>query len=507
MSLHSDAATGVLTDAALNNYLNTCKINEPSSEQWGGTKGLTPLALAARNGHADIVRLLLEKGAMVDALSSQLRTPLWIVTARGRGDNRAEIVQILLSYGADPNYSISTLQDGSTPLENELKQQKDPDVVRLLVQNGGKTDKVISLAAGLGIPEINAAMGSPKQGGNMLEIIVSLIIAVIYYIFNWVHSAALAAGSVLKKYPISGRMESPMTKEVHKELPQPKTKDEFKKNIAKFVDEHKLGKFFRHDSQQLLEDIAAKAVELQGDPTSVLGQPENSENLIKLALYQPVIYCDDSGSMDTIGNDSRENRIGDQRDLVRRVASICTRIVPDDLGVHLRFINNEPNNSNNLRMDEIQDIMDQVKPLGCTEIGTQLRKRILEPLLYSQYNDRVKNLKRPLFISIITDGIPYGESRSPETRNTLRDEIKKCQEYLLENGLPSRTVVFQISQIGSDKNSKEFLQSLREENLENVYITAQQLDSRFRELRENEKDLEAWLFETLLEPILDRKSG
>ncbi|KAI0845402.1 hypothetical protein F5Y00DRAFT_265657 [Daldinia vernicosa] len=507
MSLHSDAAAGALTHATLNNYLNTCKINEPSTERGNGTIGLTPLALAARNGHADTVRLLLEKGAAVDALSSQLRTPLWIVTARGQGDNRAEIVQLLLRYGADPKYSLPTLQNGSTPLENELRQQKDPDVIQLLVQSGGKTDKVISLAASLGIPEIDTAMGSSKHGSNVLETIVSLIIAVILYIFGWVHNAAIAAGSVLKKYPICGRMDSSMEKKVHEELSPPKTKEEFKKSIGDFVAKHKLGKFFREDSQQLLESIAAKAVELQGDATSTLGQPENSENLIKLALYQPVIYCDDSGSMDPMGNNDGENRIGDQRDLVRRVASICTKIVPDELGVHLRFINNEPDNSDNLRMDEIQNIMDQVRPLGCTEIGTQLRNRILQPLLYSRYNENVKNLKRPLFISIITDGIPYGGSRSPETRNTLRDEIKKCQEYLLENGLPSRTVVFQISQIGSDKHSKEFLQSLREENLENVYITAQQLDSRFRELRDNEKDLEAWLFETLLEPILDKKSG
>lgn len=221
MSLHSDAATGVLTHATLNNYLNTCKINEPSTEKGNGTIGLTPLALAARNGHADIVRLLLEKGAMVDALSSQLRTPLWIVTARGQGDNRAEIVQLLLRYGADPKYSLSTLQNGSTPLENELKQQKDPDVIQLLVQNGGKTDKVTSLAASLGIPEINAVMEPSKQGGNVLETIVSLILAVILYIFGWVHNAALAAGSVLKKYPISGRMDSmdsmysSMVKKVH----------------------------------------------------------------------------------------------------------------------------------------------------------------------------------------------------------------------------------------------------------------------------------------------------
>ncbi|XXH01844.1 hypothetical protein Hte_008206 [Hypoxylon texense] len=147
--------------------------------------------------------------------------------------------------------------------------------------------------------------------------------------------------------------------------------------------------------------------------------------------------------------------------------------------------------------------MSQVKATGCTEIGTNLRERILKPLLYMQYNERVKKMKRPLFVSIITDGIPYGRG---EKRYTLRDEIIKCQDYLRENGLPLRSVVFQISQIGSDPDSKDFLQELKEEDLENVYITAQQLDAKYRELRENERDLESWLFQTLLEPILDTKS-
>ncbi|OTB11275.1 hypothetical protein K445DRAFT_307398 [Daldinia sp. EC12] len=507
MSLYSDIATGALTEAALDNYLNTCKINDPSTEKGNDTFGLTPLAVAARNGHADLVRLLLEKGASVDALSSGLRTPLWIVTARGRGDNRAEIVQILLRYGANPTYSNPILQNGLTPLENELSQQKDPEVIHLLSQSGGKTKKALDLAISLGRPDIDAAMGSSRQGGNVVEMIVHIIIAIIMCIFGWVHNAALATGSVLKMYPIRGFSDDPMAKEFQKALPQPKTKEEFEKGIGDFVAKHKLGKFFRKGSERLLESIAAKAVEVQKDETSVLSEPENTENLIKLALYQPIIYCDDSGSMAPGGNNDGEDRMGDQRDLVERVARICTKIVPDDLGVHLRFINNQPGNTDNLKMDEIQNIMTQVTPGGCTEIGIQLRERILKPLLYSQYNENVKNLTRPLLISIITDGIPFGGRGSPETRNTLRDEIKRCQEYLLENGLPSRTVIFQISQIGSDKNSKEFLQKLREENLENVYITAQQLDSKFRELRNNEKDLEAWLFETLLEPILDRKSG
>jgi hypothetical protein len=75
-------------------------------------------------------------------------------------------------------------------------------------------------------------------------------------------------------------------------------------------------------------------------------------------------------------------------------------------------------------------------------------------------------------------------------------------------------VVFQISQIGSDPDSKTFLDNLANDSrLTNVYVTSSksyeygnnfaaivcslrvlaQLDKQFRELRQNERDLEAWV--------------
>lgn len=131
-------------------------------------------------------------------------------------------------------------------------------------------------------------------------------------------------------------------------------------------------------------------------------------------------------------NDQKEDRMADQQNLVRRIASICTEVVPDDLGVHLRFINQELPHADRLRMNDIENIMSQVKPGGTTEIGTNLRKRILEPMVYRQ------KMTRPLFVSVITDGVPSGPPGSSETRNTLRDEIIKCQDFLLRNGLPPR---------------------------------------------------------------------
>ncbi|KAI0179868.1 hypothetical protein GGR52DRAFT_216129 [Hypoxylon sp. FL1284] len=506
MSFYAEAAAGTLTSESLNRYLKVHDIDEPSKENGNGTVGITPLALVARNGHFDVAKLLLDQGAKVDALSSLHRTPLWFVTARGRDQNRAEVVKLLLEHGADARYSVKELHNGSSPLENELKQLKDREVVQLLVQYGGKTEAATKLAAEIDDPEINDAMKATQERSKFRNAIVDLITALISFIIAWANSPVFTgvANKVFKEFQISGNKDSPMAKRIAAEMPEPKTQEDFKKSIDDFVDKSDLGKFFKDEgSKALLEKITSKALDLQNDDSTDLGKPENTENLVKFALYQPVIYCDDSGSMNKTHNTQGEDRVADQRELVRRVASICTKIVPDDLGVHLRLINNELPDANNLRMPDIENIMLQVRASGYTEIGTNLRERILKPLLYAQYNDEVRNLQRPLLVSIITDGVPYGRV---EKRYTLRDEIVKCQDYLRENGLPLRAVVFQISQIGSDPDSKEFLQELKEENLENVYITAQQLDSKFRELRENERDLESWLFRILLEPILDTRS-
>ena len=74
-------------------------------------------------------------------------------------------------------------------------------------------------------------------------------------------------------------------------MPEPKTKEDFKKSIKTFVDKHKLGKFFPAGDSPLLETLVSKAVDLQNDDNSILGQSTNTEDLVKFALYQPVIYC------------------------------------------------------------------------------------------------------------------------------------------------------------------------------------------------------------------------
>jgi hypothetical protein len=276
---------------------------------------------------------------------------------------------------------------------------------------------------------------------------------------------------------------------------EPLTVDEFKQSTDKYVKETKLTKFFR-PGDPFLQTVAEKATKLREDPNTDLGKPENMERLTRLALYQPVIYCDDSGSM-------KGDRYKKQVDLVTRIARIATKIVPDGLGVELRFIN--ANSSphlelSNLSSAEIDGAMALVKPAGGTEIGTNLRSKILEPLVY----DALENgqpLKRPLLVCTITDGCPSGE---PVT--TLKNMIKECGEKLVEANYEPTAVMFSLSQIGNVKAAAEFLDELRRDRdiKEVLYCTTDQLDSRYEDLKKNEKELEVWLLEMLTKPLMDR---
>jgi uncharacterized protein len=84
-------------------------------------KGWAPLHYAAANGHDDIVKLLLDHSAYVDAGSPNGTTPL-MMAARG---NHVSTVKLLLDNGADLNVKN---QIGLNALDF-AKQYKAPDVI------------------------------------------------------------------------------------------------------------------------------------------------------------------------------------------------------------------------------------------------------------------------------------------------------------------------------------------------------------------------------------------
>jgi ankyrin repeat protein len=102
-----------------------------------GSSGRTPLHIASRCGHVDIMRWLLDHGANENALDEGYTSPLHLAVI----GMRLEAVRVLLDHNADPN-----LQNGDgTPLhwaifDDHLSMGKesnvDVNIVRLLLEHG-----------------------------------------------------------------------------------------------------------------------------------------------------------------------------------------------------------------------------------------------------------------------------------------------------------------------------------------------------------------------------------
>ena len=129
--------------------------------------GRTPLmhAVLAAKSDPDIVRLLIDRGADVNAADKKGWTALHFAAQAGN----AELVRTLLESGAKPDPRDS---DGATPLWRNLMSSTSMDIVRALVEAGADpnandktgTSSPLSLAQLMGNKEAEDLM--LKSGGK-----------------------------------------------------------------------------------------------------------------------------------------------------------------------------------------------------------------------------------------------------------------------------------------------------------------------------------------------------
>lgn len=115
--------------------LRQCLIAERDSLHSFSGDGWTALHLAAAFGTPETVRILLESGAQIDAVSKNPQTnqPLHAVLALGRNP---ETIRLLLEAGADPNARQTA---GFTPIFSATAANRR-DLVELLIAHGAKAD-------------------------------------------------------------------------------------------------------------------------------------------------------------------------------------------------------------------------------------------------------------------------------------------------------------------------------------------------------------------------------
>lgn len=267
--------------------------------------------------------------------------------------------------------------------------------------------------------------------------------------------------------------------------------ERLEQSVNKFVKDNGLKVFFK-PGDTFVKDITQRAAALSGDAntSSIYNNPENIAHLTSVSLYQLVIYCDDSSSMES------DNRYDHQVDLVVRITQLATKILPKGYGVDLRFINNDCRSR--LSANEIETIVRNVRPTGGTPLGTNLRTKILLPLVYSILESG-KRLKRPILVCTITDGCPINE---PE--GMFKDAIVECRKKLIAHGHKPTAVKFLISQVGNDPDAEKFFEKLRNDSeIEDmIHCVREKVDEKLKQLKGTEGKLEEWLLETLMSPIL-----
>eukprot|EP00775_Hariotina_reticulata_P010678 gene10678-10837_t len=193
----------------------------------------------------------------------------------------------------------------------------------------------------------------------------------------------------------------------------------------------------RLDSRVNFRDIAARwqmPVELALD-------------LAALALYDIVIFADDSGSM---AFEENGERIDDLKLIGSKVAEVATLF--DDDGILMRFMNS-PTEGNGLRSPaDVNNLLSNVQYSGLTPLATALQAKVLQPIVFNLA--AAGQLQKPVLVIAITDGEP-----TDNPRDLVVQVIKDARNRLAAQYGP-KAVAFEFAQVGKDQRAQAFLGQL-----------------------------------------------
>ncbi|KAI5453906.1 hypothetical protein NCC49_004901 [Naganishia albida] len=218
--------------------------------------------------------------------------------------------------------------------------------------------------------------------------------------------------------------------------------------LSQTVQDQRLQAFY---PPQALEQIAARVAQT-GALDRIAAEwrlpKEVALDLVKIALFDVVILCDDSGSM---AFEQNGERIEDLKLILSRVAFACSLFDHD--GINIRFLNS-PYDGNHINSEQAaMQLVSQIKFTGLTPLGTSLDQKVLQPLLLQPA--RMNALQKPLLVICITDGAPAGEPA-----DKVFDVISRAHDELARTRYGPDAVSFQFAQVGDDRKAEEFLSAL-----------------------------------------------
>lgn len=219
-----------------------------------------------------------------------------------------------------------------------------------------------------------------------------------------------------------------------------------RENLQRIVRENQLESFYQGPRfEQVVQRVERIDFRKLGAEWEI--PHEIATDLAALALYDIVLYCDDSGSMRAEENGER---IDDLKLILERAAGVSTLF--DDDGISVRFMNSQCEGNGIRSAHEAQQLLQQVRFSGITPLATSLDRKVLQPMVMGPARNR--QLQKPVLVLVITDGEPVGEPK-----DLIRQVIVGSTNQAAQMGFPG-AVRFQFCQVGKDMKAQRFLGEL-----------------------------------------------
>jgi ankyrin repeat protein len=131
--------------------------------------GMTPLHQAAHEGRLDVAKLLIEKGAVVDAVAEASESTPLMIAVGWMDTSNPELVSLLLDHGANPN-PVTKMKD--TPLMRAAQRGTMPgkeETVKHLVEKGADVNANDKGRFGLSVLHYAAIGNNPSVVEFLIE--------------------------------------------------------------------------------------------------------------------------------------------------------------------------------------------------------------------------------------------------------------------------------------------------------------------------------------------------
>ncbi|KAJ6127290.1 hypothetical protein N7523_002902 [Penicillium sp. IBT 18751x] len=233
----------------------------------------------------------------------------------------------------------------------------------------------------------------------------------------------------------------------------PQQLNAYRQLLISTIQEKSLESFYPPERlNQLVQTLANDAPGKLAKLTNEWSVPmEVATDVMKLALFDVILYVDDSGSIEFEEKGLRKDQL---RQILGIVATAASTFDQD--GISVRFMNNQERGDGIRSAMDVENLVSRVRFAGLTPLGTGLKDKVVDPMVVGPA--RANRLDKPVLIITITDGQPAGEPHG-----ALRDVIQHAVNEVSRTRYGRGAVSFQFTQVGNDQRAREFLSELDED--------------------------------------------